>query len=37
LKEYLRKSPPSPRVAQLLFAQMLEAVAHMKMNNIAHR
>ncbi|XP_065352449.1 serine/threonine-protein kinase Pink1, mitochondrial [Cloeon dipterum] len=37
LRDYIVKNPPSPRVGQLLFAQLLEAVAHMKMNNIAHR
>ncbi|XP_059488486.1 serine/threonine-protein kinase Pink1, mitochondrial [Neocloeon triangulifer] len=37
LRDFVKKSPPSPRVAQLLFAQLLEAVAHMKLSNIAHR
>ncbi|XP_014233958.1 serine/threonine-protein kinase PINK1, mitochondrial [Trichogramma pretiosum] len=36
LKEYLSKTP-SPRESVLLFAQLLEGVAHMNCHGIAHR
>jgi len=37
LKDYLSNKNPSPQIATMLLAQLLEAVVHMNSHGIAHR
>jgi len=37
LKQYIREKKLTVRVATLLLAQLLEGIAHINMNGIAHR
>lgn len=37
LQDYLSSNPPSIRTSVLLFSQLLEAIAHLTANSIAHR